>query len=100
MLRLASTVLTAALLAPFPARASGTGMPWETPLQLILDSITGPVAKAIAIIIIVITGLTWAFGETSGSMRRMVQIVFGISVAFAATSFGLAFFGFSGGATF
>ncbi|WP_306253316.1 TrbC/VirB2 family protein [Parvularcula sp. IMCC14364] len=81
-----------------PAYASGSGMPWEGPLQSILDSIEGPVARVIAVIIIVITGLTMAFGDMSGGARRMIQIVFGLSIAFAATSFFLTFFSFGGGA--
>ena len=44
------------------------------------------------------TGLALAFGETSGGMRKLIQIVFGLSIAFAATSFFLAFFSFGGGA--
>jgi len=81
-----------------PAHASGSSMPWEAPLQSILDSIEGPVAKIIAVIIIVMTGLTLAFGDTSGGFRRLIQIVFGISIAFAASSFFLSFFSFGGGA--
>ncbi len=81
-----------------PARAAGTNMPWEQPLQQVLDSIQGPVAKIIAVLIIVITGLTLAFGETAGGFRRLIQIVFGISIAFAASSFFLSFFSFGGGA--
>jgi type IV secretion system protein VirB2 len=89
---------TAALLMAPPAWASGTGMPWETPLQSIVNSVQGPVAKVIGVIIIVITGLTLAFGDTSGGFRRLIQIVFGLSVAFAASSFFLSFFSFGGGA--
>lgn len=81
-----------------PAWAGGTGMPWETPLQSIVDSVQGPVAKVIGVIIIVITGLTLAFGDTSGGFRKLIQIVFGLSVAFAASSFFLSFFSFGGGA--
>lgn len=80
------------------AHAAGSGMPWEAPLQQILDSIEGPVARIVAVIIIIITGLTLAFGGTDGGFRRLVQIVFGLSIAFAATSFFLAFFSFGGGA--
>ncbi len=87
-----------ALLLTSPAYASGSGMPWETPLQEILDSVQGPVAKIIAVIIIIVTGLTLAFGESSGGFRRLIQIVFGLSIAFAASSFFLSFFSFSGGA--
>ena len=81
-----------------PALAVGTNMPWEQPLQQILDSVQGPVAKIIAVLVIIVTGLTLAFGETAGGFRRMIQIVFGISIAFAASSFFLSFFSFGGGA--
>jgi len=86
------------LLAADPAHAAGSGMPWEAPLQSILESIEGPVAKIVAVIIIIVTGLTLAFGDTSGGFRRLVQIVFGLSIAFAASSFFLSFFSFGGGA--
>lgn len=88
---------TMALLTT-PAYAAGTNMPWEQPLQQILDSIQGPVAKILSVIVIVVTGLTLAFGDTSGGFRRLIQIVFGLSIAFAASSFFLSFFSFSGGA--
>src|ERR1700694_2957303 len=81
-----------------PAVAAGSNMPWEAPLQSILDSIQGPVARIIAVIIIIATGLTLAFGDTSGGFRKLVQIVFGLTIAFAASSFFLLFFSFSGGA--
>ena len=96
--RLTAAVATSLLFAAGPARAAGTSMPWEQPLQQILDSIQGPVAKIIAVIIIIVTGLTLAFGETSGGFRRLIQIVFGLSIAFAASSFFLTFFNFGGGA--
>jgi type IV secretory pathway VirB2 component (pilin) len=88
-------------LTGFPigtAYAAGTNMPWEQPLQQVLDSIQGPVAKIIAVLIIIVTGLTLAFGETAGGFRRLIQIIFGISIAFAASSFFLSFFSFGGGA--
>lgn len=80
------------------AQAAGSSMPWEAPLQSILESIEGPVAKIIAVMIIIITGLTLAFGDTSGGARKLIQIVFGLSIAFAASSFFLSFFSFGGGA--
>ena len=86
------------VLAARPALGAGSNMPWEQPLQQILDSVQGPVAKIIAVIIIIITGLTLAFGDTSGGFRRLIQIVFGLSIAFAASSFFLSFFSFGGGA--
>ncbi|MBR1177052.1 TrbC/VirB2 family protein [Bradyrhizobium sp. KB893862 SZCCT0404] len=85
------------LLATAPAWAAGSNMPWEQPLNQILQSVEGPVAKIIAVIIIVVTGLTLAFGDSSGGFRRLIQIVFGLSIAFAASSFFLSFFSFGGG---
>ena len=97
--RTITAVSTALLvLATTPALAAGTNMPWEQPLQQVLDSVQGPVAKIIAVLIIIVTGLTLAFGETAGGFRRLIQIVFGISIAFAASSFFLSFFSFGGGA--
>ena len=92
------SLVAAAILTSSPVWAGGSGMPWETPLQSIVDSVQGPVAKVIGVIIIVITGLTLAFGDTSGGFRKLIQIVFGLSVAFAASSFFLSFFSFGGGA--
>jgi type IV secretion system protein VirB2 len=93
-----ATLIALVLLWPVSALAAGSNMPWEQPLQQILDSVQGPVAKIIAVLIIIGTGLGLAFGETSGGMRRLIQIVFGLSIAFAAASFFLTFFNFSGGA--
>jgi len=95
---MAVSAFALAALAAAPAYAAGTNMPWEQPLTQILDSVQGPVAKVISVIIIVMTGLTLAFGETSGGFRRLIQIVFGLSIAFAASSFFLSFFQFGGGA--
>lgn len=96
-LRALSALGISAILAA-PAYAAGSGMPWEGPLDQILQSIEGPVARIVAVIIITLTGLMLAFGETSGGMRKLIQIVFGLSIAFAATSFFLTFFSFGGGA--
>ena len=89
----ASTFVFVAL-ATAPAYAAGSNMPWEQPLQQILQSIEGPVTKVIAVIVIITTGLSLAFGDAGGGFRRLIQIVFGLSIAFAASSF----FQFGGGA--
>ena len=91
-----AVILFAALTAP--AYAAGSNMPWEQPLAQILNSIQGPVAKVVSVIVIIVTGLSLAFGESSGGFRRLIQIVFGLSIAFAASSFFLSFFSFGGGA--
>jgi len=90
--------LMLALSVATSAHAAGSGMPWEAPLQSVLESVQGPVAKIIAVMIIIVTGLTLAFGETAGGFRKLIQIVFGLSIAFAASSFFLSFFSFGGGA--
>jgi type IV secretion system protein VirB2 len=95
---LRAAIFIGVTLVTAPAYAAGTNMPWEQPLTQILDSIQGPVAKVVSVIIIIVTGLTLAFGETSGGFRRLIQIVFGLSIAFAASSFFLTFFQFGGGA--
>jgi type IV secretory pathway VirB2 component (pilin) len=94
----AAATAAISLLCTPPAHAAGSSMPWEAPLQSILQSMEGPVAKIVAVIIIIVTGLTLAFGDTSGGFRRLIQIVFGLSIAFAASSFFLSFFSFGGGA--
>jgi type IV secretion system protein VirB2 len=97
--RIAATSLAAlvSLMVTQAAYAAGSSMPWEEPLQQVLESIEGPVAKIIAVIIIIATGLTLAFGDSGGGFRRLIQIVFGLSIAFAASSFFLSFFSFGGG---
>ncbi|MCK1546482.1 TrbC/VirB2 family protein [Bradyrhizobium sp. 179] len=92
-----ATAIVTLWLSSIPAGAAGSNMPWEQPLNQILQSVEGPVAKIIAVIIIIVTGLSLAFGDTSGGFRRLVQIVFGLSIAFAASSFFLSFFSFGGG---
>ncbi|MCW1991865.1 TrbC/VirB2 family protein [Bradyrhizobium diazoefficiens] len=86
------------LIGVTAAHAAGSGMPWEAPLERVLESVQGPVAKIVAVIIITVTGISLAFGDTSGGFRKMVQVVFGLSIAFAASSFFLSFFSFGGGA--
>ncbi|HOJ78468.1 MAG TPA: TrbC/VirB2 family protein [Bacillota bacterium] len=80
--------------------AAGSDMPWEGPLEKILNSFSGPVAKIIGTLAIISTGLGLAFGEGGGGLRKGLQIVFGLSIAFTASSFFLNFFGFSAGLPF
>lgn len=98
--KLTQTIVLAILLFGMaaPAYAAGTGMPWEQPLQQVLDSITGPVARAAAVIAIVISGCGIMFSEGGGGIRRLAFVGLGIAIVFAAASFFLQFFGFAGGA--
>lgn len=86
------------LVAAGPALAAGADMPWEAPLQKVVDSVTGPVVQAAAVIAVVIFGAGVAMSEGGSSLRRGIGILFGISIAFAASTFFLDFFGFGGGA--
>lgn len=88
------------LLLPVLAHASGSGMPWESWLQRILDSISGPVAKIVGAIVIILSGLGMASGEGGAGARKWIMVAFGLSIAFTATSFFLDFLGFSGGLAF
>ncbi len=97
LLRIA-TIAVAALALAAPAYAAGSGMPWEGPLEQIVDSITGPVARAAAVIAIVIAGVTIIFSEGGGGVRKLAFVGLGIAIMFAAVSFFLDFFGFAGGA--
>ncbi len=86
------------MIFPTTAHAAGSAMPWEAPLTKILKSVEGPVAKIFGTVVIIMTGLGLAFGDAGGGVRKLIQIVFGLSIAFTATSFFLSFFSFSGGA--
>ncbi|WP_322633830.1 TrbC/VirB2 family protein [Xanthomonas campestris] len=90
----------AVLLVPAAAYASGTGMPWEDWLDKLLNSISGPVAKAIGVIAIISCGLGIAFSEGGSGMRKLMMVCVGLSVAFTASTFFLNFLGFGGGAVF
>jgi len=85
------------LAAAGPALAGGAGMPWEGPLQQIVESVTGPVVQAAAVVAVVIFGAGIAMSESGSGMRRGLGILFGLSIAFAASTFFLDFFGFAGG---
>lgn len=83
------TLLLTTLATPDTAEASTlvTGMPWERVLTLILDSITGPVARVVAAIAIVVTGLTWMLGEHGRGGRHLFGVAFGVSLALGAVGF-------------
>jgi len=84
-------------MAAGPAFAGGSGMPWEGPLQQVVNSITGPVVQAAAVVAVVIFGVAVAMSESGSNMRRGLGILFGLCIAFAASTFFLDFFGFAGG---
>lgn len=92
--------LAVALSASGIAHGAGAGMPWETPLNSLLNSLTGPVAKIAGVAAVVVTGLGMAFSEGGSGLRKLVTVAFGLTIAFAATTFFLPLFGYAGGGAF
>jgi type IV secretion system protein VirB2 len=90
-------VLAVTILVPGTAFASDTGMPWEGPLNRVIASLTGPVARGIGVLAIVGAGLAIAFGEGGAGVKRLLQVVLGLSIAFTASSFLLSLFGVASG---
>jgi len=77
--------------------ASTTGLPWESPLQTLGSSLTGPVAGFISLIAIVICGITAAIGQDlSGFIKGLIGVVFVISVILGAASLIRILFGSTG----
>ena len=93
------TVFIWAFLVGEAAASTGGGgsLPWETPLQTIATSITGPVAYAISLIGIVVAGamLVWG-GEINEFARRMIMLVLVISLIVFATQVLSTLFNVSG----
>jgi type IV secretion system protein TrbC len=92
---LASLFLHSSAASGQPSGGSG-GMPWETPLQNLVASLTGPVAKAIGIAAIVCLGIGIAFSEGGSMLRKALFVVLGLALTFSAATWALPFLGFSG----
>lgn len=76
--------------------ATSTGMPWETILDKIMQSLSGPVARLVIIIAICATGISLMFGEMGGGAKKLIGICCGGAIVAAAVSWGPGFFNFSG----
>jgi type IV secretory pathway VirB2 component (pilin) len=90
-------MIGAGLLFFAGAARAGAGLPWESQLDRVSDSLSGPVAKAIGLIAMVLCGIGIGLSEGGGGARKLLIIGLGLSVAFSARSFWLSFFGSSGG---
>jgi len=66
--------------------------PWENAVNVLQQAFTGPIARGLALIAIVVGGLTFAFGE-GGSKRTFAGIVFGLGMAVLAVNFLTWLFG-------
>jgi type IV secretion system protein TrbC len=81
-------VVVAGLLAVGASRAYATGpaMPWDGPLDNLLQNLSGPTARALVLVAIVATGLLWAFTRNEEGLKRMGQIAFGAAIAMGAVT--------------
>jgi type IV secretory pathway VirB2 component (pilin) len=79
----ARSLLFVAVLAARPAYADS---PWENAVQVLQQSFTGPIARGLSLVAIVVGGLMFAFGEGE-SKRMLAGIVFGIGMAIGAVNF-------------
>lgn len=82
------------LASPAFASSAGAPMPWDTPLQNLLDNLTGPTARALVLIAIVGCGLLWAFTRNEEGLKKLGQIAFGGAIALGAVTL-LASLGFA-----
>ena len=83
-------LLALSILLPDQAWATSTssgGLPWESPLQTVSQSLTGPVAYAISLIGVVVTGAMLIFGgEINEFARRIIMLVLVIALLVSATN--------------
>ncbi len=67
--------------------AQGTGTsPWTDAVDVLKTAFTGPIAKGLSLIAVVVGGLMFAFGE-GGSKKALAGIVFGLGMAMGAANF-------------
>ncbi|EHC7291043.1 TrbC/VirB2 family protein [Vibrio parahaemolyticus] len=85
------------LLFPSLSYASGSsGMPWEDPLSKIVDSVTGPIAFGVAVLGIVVAGLTLVFGgQLDGFIQKIAILALVVSLIVLATNVLSSLFGVS-----
>ncbi len=81
------------IVAIQPLAAFAQSMPWESPLQQLLESLQGTTARTIIIGAIIIAGLALCVGEAGSFFRRAMAAVFGGAVAVGASSWAPSLFG-------
>ena len=91
MLSIFATVLAVNMYA-----ATADAMPWESGLEKVMNSISGPTAKIIGVLLIVGGGFAVAFTEGQ-AIKKLLWIVFGLGIALNAASFIAMLFGSTSG---
>src|SRR6202158_6051483 len=80
------------LLLAAPAFAQATGSsPWENAVNVLMTAFTSTIARGLSLVAIVVSGLTFAFGE-GGSKRVLAGVLFGVGMAIAAVKFNTRHF--------
>jgi type IV secretion system protein TrbC len=75
------------LMIAAPAFAQATGnSPWENAVNVLETAFTSTIARGLSLVAIVVSGLTFAFGE-GGSKRVLAGVLFGVGMAIAAVNF-------------
>ena len=78
--------LAAIAFLPASSYAQTGASPWENAVTVLMTSFTGPIARGLSLVSIVVGGITFAFGE-GGSKRLLAGIVFGVGMAIGAVNF-------------
>lgn len=90
-----STVLIIAAAPTAFAATAGSAMPWDTPLERLMQNLTGPTARVLVTCAVVGCGLLWAFTRNEDGLRRLGQVAFGGAIALGAAAL-MANLGFAG----
>ena len=80
------TFWSAALALVMTAMPAYAASPWENAVNVLQTAFTGPIARGLSLVAIVVGGLMFAFGEGE-SKRMLAGIIFGIGMAIGAVSF-------------
>jgi type IV secretory pathway VirB2 component (pilin) len=80
-----TTTLLVALVLSGPVLAQGNS-PWENAVNVLQLAFTSTIARGLSLVAIVVSGLTFAFGE-GGSKRVLAGVLFGVGMAIAAVNF-------------
>lgn len=66
------------------AGGAGTTMPWNTPMQTLLNNMTGPTARALVGIATAFAGYKWMFQSHEQGANSMARVTVGGAIALTA----------------